>query len=159
LSIDHSHSALPKPTAKRKKRNHVRKRATSERRKLEVRCRELTALLVKQRDEYTCQWCGQTQEQGFKIDAAHVLPKGTHPRMQFELINIVSLCFRCHDQRWHKESRGLPWFKEAYPDRWATIQIAQAMPRKIDLKELLIILESEVKGLENHGNLDNWRKR
>ena len=137
---------IPKPSQVRYKRRvskHTRKKATSERRKLEIRCRELTAILVKRRDNYTCQRCGRTEEQGYKIDAAHVLPKGRYPRMQFELLNILALCFVCHSDFWHGESQGLPWFKEKYPQRWAVIQIANAVSRKVDLKELLIVLEAE----------------
>jgi len=124
------------------------KKSTSERRKLEVRCRELTAILVKHRDNYTCQKCGRTREQGYKIDAAHIRPKGRYSLMQFMLDNILALCFNCHDGWWHKSSEGLPWFKETYPDRWLRIQMAGRQTRRVDLKELIIALESEVAGLE-----------
>lgn len=138
---------IPKPgQCKRKRRTgkHTKSNATKERRKLEVRCRELTAILVKHRDNYTCQKCFRTQAQGYKIDAAHIRPKGKYSLMQFMLDNIIALCFSCHDGWWHKCSEGLPWFQATYPDRWLRIQMAERMPRRVDFKELLIALESEV---------------
>lgn len=121
----------------------MRKKITSERRKMEVKCRGLTAILVKRRDNYTCQRCGRTEAQGYKIDAAHILPKGKYPLMQFVLDNIIALCFVCHEW-WHGKSEGLDWFKAKWPERWTRIEISQSMARKTDLKELLVVLQSEV---------------
>lgn len=48
---------------------------------------------VFQRDDYTCQACGQ---HGGKLNADHELPFATFPTLRFEILNGRTLCVLCH---------------------------------------------------------------
>ncbi len=143
MAIDHNLLAIPKPSRK-KKRNHVRKKATSERRKLEIECDRLTKILVHNRDGWKC--LVDPNHNGV-IQCCHILPKGKYPLLRFSLENLLTMCWRCHMEWAHKDPIGfVKWIDARWPDRIMNLWVAAAMKRKIDLKELLIVLESEVAG-------------
>lgn len=48
---------------------------------------------VFQRDDYTCQACGQ---RGGKLQADHELPFALYPGLRFEVLNGRTLCNSCH---------------------------------------------------------------
>jgi len=48
---------------------------------------------VFQRDDYTCQACGQ---RGGKLNADHELPFAHYPDLRFEVLNGRTLCVPCH---------------------------------------------------------------
>lgn len=48
---------------------------------------------VYQRDDYTCQHCG---ERGGKLNADHIKPFSLFPELRFELSNGRTLCVPCH---------------------------------------------------------------
>lgn len=48
---------------------------------------------VFQRDDYTCQACGQ---RGGKLNADHELPFSLFPDLRFEILNGRTLCVYCH---------------------------------------------------------------
>ncbi len=48
---------------------------------------------VYQRDDYTCQACGQ---RGGKLQADHELPFALYPDLRFEILNGRTLCVPCH---------------------------------------------------------------
>jgi len=55
-------------------------------------------VLVKLRDNYTCQSCGH---QNFipgdnSVHAHHILTKSEHPESKLKLSNGITLCERCH---------------------------------------------------------------
>lgn len=80
----------------------------------EFRCRKharweadrVVALLVKNRDEWTCQSCSATQHTT-SMEWAHVLGRNTAPVVRWDLDAAITLCYRCHADftanptRWH----------------------------------------------------------
>jgi 5-methylcytosine-specific restriction endonuclease McrA len=98
-------------------------------------------LLVKakilERDGHQCVRCGATQN----LQSAHVFPKGTHPRMRFMELNLLTLCLKDHLFFAHKDPLGFAaWFNEKYPGRYEELLIWSRQMPKIDLKELRISL-------------------
>lgn len=54
------------------------------------------------RDNYTCQSCG---ERGGQLNAHHVWPFQRFPEWKFEVGNLITLCRKCHDH-FHKSAGG-----------------------------------------------------
>ena len=50
------------------------------------------AKMVKTRDEYQCVICGSKK----KLNAHHIDPVKTHPHLQLDLDNGITLCYECH---------------------------------------------------------------
>lgn len=48
---------------------------------------------VFERDEHTCQCCGQV---GGKLNAHHILPYATYPELRTSIENGITLCTKCH---------------------------------------------------------------
>lgn len=115
------------------------------RRKLTSECDVLVRKLVLARDGYKCCKCGGTNV----LQAAHILPKGHYPRMRFELLNVLSLCFRCHMYWAHRDPIGFTdWINEKYINRANVLKELHATARKTDLHELVLCLRKEVKELD-----------
>src|SRR5215469_6982076 len=90
-------------------------RVKSDRQKLVEKVDKLIGNQVKERDHWKCVRCGSDKQ----LNAAHVLPKGAHPRLRFEPENIITLCFSCHIVFWHRNPlEAKEWFDAAYPGRY-----------------------------------------
>lgn len=63
---------------------------------------------VFERDNYTCQKCGQ---RGVKLEADHILPFSFFPEMRFELFNGKTLCKECHKNTITYGKRGKKLFQ------------------------------------------------
>lgn len=50
---------------------------------------------VFERDNYTCQFCGR---RGGRLEADHIKPFSTHPKLRHKLSNGRTLCASCHKQ-------------------------------------------------------------
>ena len=63
-----------------------------------IKLRELLRETVLTRDKGCCRRCGNTMQ----LAPSHIYPKGKYPRMEFDLDNVLTLCYRCHIIWWHK---------------------------------------------------------
>lgn len=93
----------------KRRRKSAKTKARDEARR---RLRQYTLL----RDQHLCQRCG-TEAHGCNAHTSHVVPKGRHPRLEFDPNNVKLLCWRCH--RWWHEAplESSDWFRETWPNR------------------------------------------
>ena len=119
-----------------------------ERGKLIKELDRLTKVIIHARDGNKCVKCGKGPPE-IVLQAAHILSKGPHGRLRFELLNLLSMCLRDHLYWWHKNPvEAYEWLQEKYPGRIEQLRIMTATARKLDLMELLIGLRLEVSKLE-----------
>lgn len=52
---------------------------------------------IFERDDYTCQICGYKEEEIMVVD--HILPKSIFPELEFDLLNLQTLCPNCHARK------------------------------------------------------------
>ena len=96
---------------------------------------------VKERDKYTCQWCGKKVE-GSNAHASHVVPRSNGKRLRWQILNGKCLCFHCHMNLWHKDPiAGAEWFKAKFPERYEYLMEEKAKGSikfmQSDLEEML----------------------
>jgi len=53
-------------------------------------------LLVKKRDNWACQICGETKENDIEIHAHHIKSFADYPELMFDVDNGICLCGSCH---------------------------------------------------------------
>ncbi len=69
---------------------------------------------VKERDNYTCQHCGSTDN----LCAHHIKPVATHPKLAGCVTNGITLCAECHAEVHQREGMSLSELrKESYKRR------------------------------------------
>lgn len=121
-----------------KRSGPLRRRApikrSSKRRRSETPAYQRWAIAVKTRDRH-CQWEGCFIQ--VLLEAHHVYPQGTHPRLRFVLENGLALC-REHHVKWHSQPRAsrIQWAAR-YPERAAVIAKLLRQPRLQPLGDLL----------------------
>lgn len=87
------------------------------------RCLKIACDMAKERDNYTCQHCGQDRSSGKQMQASHVIPKSKCKHLAVNPINIKCLCSYCHRWWWHlSPAESGEWFIGKFPKRWATIK-------------------------------------
>ena len=52
-------------------------------------------LAVFRRDGFKCRWCKRGGKR-VRLEADHILPKSTHPKLMYTVSNGRTLCRRCH---------------------------------------------------------------
>jgi hypothetical protein len=93
--------------------------------KLKKKLESYVKLEVKQRDSYICQKCGKSLETR-NCHASHVYSVGSTPQLQFDPLNMKTLCYFCHFNWWHKNPfEASEWFEEKFPDRFEYLQEAR----------------------------------
>ena len=118
---------------------------SSTKRKLISECDQLVRKLVLNRDDYKCVRCGGNHV----LQASHVISKGRATRIRFELLNVLTMCLKCHIFWAHRDPVGfVDWVNKTYPGRIEQLQIMAATAGKLDLKELVIALRREVESLD-----------
>lgn len=80
--------------------------------------------MVKERDQYTCQQCGN--QEPLVLQAHHIMPRVSHPQWAMELWNGVTLCANCH-RLVHGRAIVLPIPPEADSLEQAAADLAQAL--------------------------------
>lgn len=111
------------------------------------------------RDRRTCQKCGRAAPQ-WKVDAAHILSKGSAPRLRYHPGNGVSLCFVCH--RWYDQHKSTTHDGEA--ERWVIGKIGESAfqlllwakrdGRKVDVVMARLSLHALLAQLEAKATID-----
>lgn len=123
-------------------RNPIRKRAKKNR--LIPELDGLVHVLVVARDGGKCLKCGGTD----RLAAAHIFSKGPYARLRFELLNVLTLCYRCHIHWAHKSPHDfVAWIERMWPGREMMLRQMIATAPKLDLKLLRIGLQIEVSKL------------
>lgn len=104
----------------------------------------LVHVLVVARDGGVCLKCGGTD----RLAAAHIFSKGPYSRLRFELLNVLTLCYRCHIHWAHKSPHDfVDWIERMWPGRELLLRQMIATAPKLDLKLLRIGLQIEVSKL------------
>ncbi len=60
-------------------------------------------LRAMERDKYTCCICHLYDPEVMEVD--HIKPKSTHPELNTEISNMMTLCANCHLRKTRKEKR------------------------------------------------------
>lgn len=109
--------------------------------KLKVKIEDLVKLKAKQRDDWTCQHCGKKVE-GSDAHGSHVIPVSRSQYLRLDILNIKTLCFKCHIGWWHKHPiEAGEWFKEKFPDRYKYLKERENITDKWKRWELEEMLE------------------
>ncbi len=114
-----------------------------------IECDKLFRQIILKKRPNACEWCGRN----FRLQVAHILPKGKYPKLRYYEWNIFLLCFPCHPMRWHnnpleaveftKRLRG----KNYYRDLLLQDTMHPRMkPHQLDMIELS--LKQELHGLQ-----------
>lgn len=101
---------------------------------------------VRVRDGNACQRCGR-RSPPWKLDAAHILSRGSAPKLKYDLDNGLLLCVLCH--RW-ADSEGeafRAWVEERWPGRVTRLRIAENTRGKVDKTLIRATLRAAVKAL------------
>lgn len=100
-------------------------------------------ILIVSRGE-NCERCAD-----IPVYSSHIFPKGTYKRMRWMTQNLLLLCYQCHMEFWHKHPmEAKRWFEEKFPGRYEQLLIWTRQMPAIDLKEIRISLEIELKQLK-----------
>ena len=92
--------------------------------------------LAKQRDEYTCQKCGQKVE-GSNAHGSHVVPVSAGQTLRWDLENIDCMCMHCHIYWWHKNPlESSAWFREKFTERYEYLESMRHLIIKFPITQL-----------------------
>lgn len=106
--------------------------------KLRKQLDELAALVVKNRDAFTCQRC-QKKVSGGNCHCSHVIPRSAGDALRWDTENMKVLCYFCHLRWWHKNPiAAYDWFTTTFPDRWLYLQANRGVVKFSD-DDLLVI--------------------
>lgn len=106
------------------------------RRKLIEKLDKLVMEKVRERDNWTCQWCGKHVEKR-NAHVSHVIPRSKGYALRWDFNNLKLLCFHCHINRYHKDPlEAAEWFKGKFPDRWEYLEERRNDIKKWTLEEL-----------------------
>ena len=77
---------------------------------------------AKIRDKYICQKCGKKVE-GMNAHGSHIYNEGTYRSMSADPDNILTFCYYCHINWWHKNPlEASDWFKKKFPELYKILR-------------------------------------
>lgn len=92
---------------------------------LRKKCVERAKIIAKERDNYTCRYCGKKRPE-VQIHGSHIYGEGTYRSMSGDPDNIIALCAVHHvggywknnkEPSWHESPMEMvSWFNKKYPD-------------------------------------------
>lgn len=122
------------------------KKKPTERKQLEKTCIELWSKIIHEKFNETCQMCGKSTS---KMDAHHILLKGSFPHYKFDTTNGILLCYDCHrnaEKAPHNSFSNQPfwkWFEAKYPEWFRDIMIKKiSKTKKNDMKLVYMYLKN-----------------
>lgn len=119
---------IKKPKTKKPSRSKIKKELD-----------KLVKDYVKERDNHTCQHCGKIVS-GKSCQGSHVFSVGSCSVLQFEPLNIKTLCGHCH-LWWHSTPiEAAQWFERKFPERLAQLNVLKQTKTKtstVELQELI----------------------
>ena len=125
--------------------------------KLKRRLLKLWSKAVKEKEDFTCIYCGSKRgepnksnpDSFIKIDAHHILQKEiANCPLKYDIRNSAVLCSSCHKFNGEHSAHKSPivfydWFRKKYPDRYDFILNNSNI--RVDLDNRLILEEIEKK--------------
>lgn len=105
----------------------------------------LFAVVVKQRDDYTCQVCGKTRENAV-IECAHVVGRG-ELSIRFNLDNAMALCKGCHYAYTMSEANWRAWLTRNRPGLRERLHAIGVQAQRDGLKPDYATLISQLRGM------------
>ena len=79
----------------------------------------LARVVVKERDDWTCQKCLKNVD-GRDCHAHHIKTR-KYNNLRWDMNNLITLCSGCHTVCFHESPEGDVWFAETYPARYEYI--------------------------------------
>lgn len=93
------------------------------------------SLLVRSKGR--CERCATTQN----LQCAHIMSKGGHPALRWDILNCLCLCYRCHMHFAHKDPIAFTWWvQETFPERWEYIHATRYVNVQRNYEDLEQIL-------------------
>lgn len=100
-------------------------------------------VLLKERPEL-CERC--RKHDGRMVYVAHILSKQAHPRLRYNRVNCLLLCYWCHIEFAHKQPLEFAEWVEEYKgkDLLNSLRLLERTLPKVDLKMLTLCLKESL---------------
>lgn len=99
------------------------------------KCVTWAKLEAKERDNFICQKCGKKVE-GMNAHGSHIYNEGTYRSMSADPDNILTMCYYCHINWWHKNPiSAAAWMWEKYPELTEKLRKRSQIIKVIDWKK------------------------
>ena len=107
------------------------KRKSTPRKKIKKKLELLVKSFVKERDNYTCQYCGK-KVTGSNCHASHVVPVSQDGRLAYDPLNLKVMCYHHHINFWHLNPVDSGrWFMSKFPERWVYLEEQKKINQKL----------------------------
>lgn len=122
------------------------------RKKIKKKLKDITRELIRLEFKNRCAKCGNLVG-GVNSQKSHVKSVGAYPHLEFDLKNMILLCYRDHIMWWHHEptEAGL-WFKKTFPKRYRYLEKAKLVRTPHSVSDLEDMYAKYLKVLEDLKN-------